>query len=275
LEKKKTVWLPPTFLPDSHNDGPEGIIIYDELTSAPPAVQAACYQLLLDRAIGEYSIPAGWRQVAAGNRLTDRGLVYRMLAPLANRLIHLEVYADLEDWKNWAIPSAVDSRVVGFLSFRPELLYKFPQGAAEIRGFPSPRTWEFVSTIIKNFPHPEEAFPLLVGCVGEGAASEFVAFCRNAENLPDPEEILSGEETYVPSSPDLRYAILSALVFCLTKDPAGSRLENMFNYLAYFPVEFQTLAVTDLIRAGLRSQMLALPGFRDWVSKHSQVLLDE
>ena len=88
-EQGLSVWCPPAFLP-TPSDPQEGIIFLDELNAAPPLVQAACYQLILDRAIGEYRLPDGWSIVAAGNREKDKAVSYRMPSALANRLVHLE-----------------------------------------------------------------------------------------------------------------------------------------------------------------------------------------
>ena len=136
-ETRQADWLAPSFLPHVERDGAAGIILYDEITAAPRAVQAAAYQLILDRRVGEYTLPEGWRQVAAGNRAQDKGVTNQMPAALANRMIHFEVTCSLEDWKHWAIPNMIDHRVISFLNFRPELLYRFPNQAAE-QGLPHP-----------------------------------------------------------------------------------------------------------------------------------------
>ena len=77
------IWCPPSFLPTA--DSKPGILFLDELSAAPPLVQASLYQLVLDRRVGEYQLPEGWRIIAAGNRAADRSVSYRMPAALANR----------------------------------------------------------------------------------------------------------------------------------------------------------------------------------------------
>ena len=78
-------WAVPAMLPDAKRHGESGILFLDEITSAPPSVSAAAYQLILDRKLGEYEVPDGWAIIAAGNRQGDRGVTYSMPAPLANR----------------------------------------------------------------------------------------------------------------------------------------------------------------------------------------------
>jgi MoxR-like ATPase len=66
VEQGRVAWAIPAFLPE---DG-AGILSVDELNAAPPLVQAACYQLVLDRALGEYRLPDGWTVFAAGMAVT-------------------------------------------------------------------------------------------------------------------------------------------------------------------------------------------------------------
>src|SRR5262245_6632638 len=107
-------WATPDFLP---RDG-SGILFLDELNAAPAMVQASCYQLVLERKLGEYTLPDGWAIVAAGNRESDRAVTTRMPTPLRNRFVHLEFEVDLQEWSEWAISSKVRPEVIAFLRFR-------------------------------------------------------------------------------------------------------------------------------------------------------------
>lgn len=118
------VWSIPAALPNAQRHGARGILFLDELTSAPPTVTAAAYQLILDRRLGEYRVPDGWAIFAAGNRHGDRGVTYAMSAPLANRFTHYDLEAHLDDWIAWAYRNDIDARVIAFLHFRPELLFE-------------------------------------------------------------------------------------------------------------------------------------------------------
>ena len=140
-------WATPDFLPQ---DG-KGVLFLDELNAAPPLVQAACYQLVLDRKIGEYTLPETWAVIAAGNRESDRAVTHRMPSALANRFVHIEFEADMEDWAAWALNHGIQSEIIGFLRFRPALLHQF-DGRADEKAFPSPRAWEFVSKILEQNP---------------------------------------------------------------------------------------------------------------------------
>ena len=134
-------WAAPECLPQ---DGC-GILFLDELNAAPAMVQAACYQLVLDRKLGEYSLPDGWAIVAAGNREGDRGATTRMPAPLRNRFVHLDFELDLEEWSRWAVAAGIRPEVIAFLRFRPELLSVFERDApspARAPGSSFPGWWD-------------------------------------------------------------------------------------------------------------------------------------
>src|SRR5713101_7956505 len=161
----RSQWATPDFLP---KDG-SGILFLDELNAAPAMVQASCYQLVLDRKLGEYSLPEGWAIVAAGNRDSDRAVTTRMPTPLRNRFVHLDFEVDLQEWSEWAIQAVIRPEVIAFLRFRPELLSAFERDAP---AFPSPRSWEFVSRILEcldSRPNPSIEHEVIAGAVGTGA----------------------------------------------------------------------------------------------------------
>lgn len=131
------IWLKPVFLPDEKRDGEKGILFLDELNAAPPLVQASCYQLILNRRVGEYIMPKGWRIIAAGNRHSDLAITNRMPTPLVNRFHFYTLEVSFEDWKHWAYDSGVNQMVISFLNFKPELLFVAPKDRDT--PFPTPR----------------------------------------------------------------------------------------------------------------------------------------
>ena len=131
-------WAPPAELPTDENS--TAILFLDELNSAAPATQAAAYQLILNRRVGTYVLPKGVSIVAAGNRETDKGVTYRMPAPLANRFLHLELRVDFEDWHQWAVSNRIHEQVVGYVGFAKQDLYDFDPKSSS-RSFATPRSW--------------------------------------------------------------------------------------------------------------------------------------
>lgn len=117
IQDGTAVWCPPSFLPKK-SDKP-GILFLDEINAAPPLVQAALYQLILDRRVGEYELPEGWRIIAAGNRREDKAVTFRLSSALANRFIHLNLEVDPDDWHAWATNRGIvgTGPAVEFLTF--------------------------------------------------------------------------------------------------------------------------------------------------------------
>lgn len=205
-------FAPPSFLPQSG----KGILFLDEINLAPPAVQATALQLVLDRRVGDYTVPDGWFIVAAGNRVEDRAAVSQMPAPLTNRFLHFTVEVDLNSWKDYALTSGVREEIISFLNFRPQLLHKFDKNAI---AWPSPRSWDFASDLLKVGMPVSPA-------IGEGAAGEFNSFIRLYSKLPDVDKIKSGDTSIpAPKEPSMMYAICGALV---------ARSENVDEYANSF-----------------------------------------
>jgi hypothetical protein len=272
-------WAIPSMLPDAKRHGPQGILFLDEITSAPPSVSAAAYQLILDRRLGAYQIPDSWAIFAAGNRQGDRGVTYTMPAPLANRFSHFEVEANLDDWVAWAYTNNIDERLIGFLRFRPELLFDFNPAHNPV-AFPSPRSWEFAHRALQKFgDHPELLLPTLQACVGPAAGLELNAFIENLDRMPDLDAILRGEEVAVPREVDLQYAVASALVgrAIRAKGSANARdiHGHILDYASRFPLkEMGIMLVSDMHRA-IGQNLFAVPQFSKWANAVADLMLYE
>ena len=191
----KMDWAPPVELPDEEfaSQYPIVVLFLDEMNSASPAVQAAGYQLILNRRVGKYHLPDNVVIVAAGNRDSDKGVTYRMPMPLANRFIHLEMKPDFASWQNWAVDKKIHKDVVGYLSFAKQDLYDFDSKSSS-RAFATPRTWCFVSDLlVDDDMDTDTQFNLISGAIGEGLAVKFAAHRRLSGRMPQPSDILSGK----------------------------------------------------------------------------------
>ncbi|WP_020503857.1 AAA family ATPase [Lamprocystis purpurea] len=277
--ENRVEWAIPALLPDAARHGPTGILFLDEITSAPPAVSAAAYQLILDRRLGEYQVPAHWAIFAAGNRQGDRGVTYSMPAPLANRFSHFEVETHLDDWVAWAYRSGIDERVIAFLRFRPELLFDFDPAHNPV-AFPSPRSWEFAHRGLKKFEdHPELLQGTLQACVGPAAGIELTAFINSLDQMPDLDAIVNGDPVPVPREIDLQYAVAAALVGRAIRaqdsDRRDQTIGNILRYANRFPArELGVMLVSDLHRA-IGNRVFEVPAFADWAQAVADVMLFE
>lgn len=260
------VWCPPSFLP-KEGDKSRGVLFLDELNTAPPLVQAACYQLVLDRAIGEYRLPDGWTIIAAGNRDKDRAVTHRMPTALANRMVHLGFDAVLEDWLDWARDAGIRSEVRAFLRFRPRFLHVLDPTSAD-KAFPSPRSWEFVSRILDAEPDHEVEYELFKGTVGKSAAAEFVGYLKIWRELPDVDEVLA-DPTHadVPAEPAAMYALCEALGYVAGKD----NMDALTEYALRVPPEFGVLLMRDAISH--EPELAKSRAFARWAEQNAEVLL--
>jgi hypothetical protein len=272
-------WAVPAMLPDTERHGPEGILFLDEITSAAPSVSAAAYQLILDRRLGDYRVPEHWAIFAAGNRQGDRGVTYTMPAPLANRFSHFELEVNLDDWVAWAYGNGIDERVIGFLRFRPDLLFDFDPAHNPV-AFPSPRSWEFAHRALQKFTgHPQLLLGALQACVGPAAGIELHAFIASLEQMPDLDAIVRGEEVSAPREIDLQYAVASALVGRAIRARDREQPERVYGYIldyaSRFPMrEMGVMMVCDMHRA-LGEALFEVPQFAIWANEIADLVIYE
>ena len=258
LDGDCAVWLPPAFLPRSG----EGVLFLDELAQAAPLVQAACLQLTLDRRVGEYELPDGWSVVAASNRQEDRAGTHRLISPLLNRFVHLDLDVSPEDWQAWAVAAGVAPAVRSFLQYRPALLAQFDP-EANPRAFPTPRSWQFVSDVLPRTAD-DLLHPVVAGCVGDGPAAEFLGFLQLYRELPDLDSVLAKPDTTpVPREPAVLYALVGALVEKCRQ--AAAPLPAFVQYALRLPDEFALLALRDAL--AVNPKLAALPAVQRWIAQ--------
>lgn len=262
-------WLPPDDLPNEKRDGKEGILFLDELNAAPQSVQAACFGLVLDRKVGDYHLPKGWRVIAAGNRQSDRAAAQRVPSALANRFAHIDVEPDIDAFTDWATRNDISSEVVAFLRYRPALLHDMKsQDGKDLIAFPTPRAWANVSKIVDAKPDQSLRLKLVQGLVGLGAVTEFESFMRIISKLPSLDSIiLSPTKVDIPTEPAARYAVASGLARKATKQNIG----NIILYAARMPKEFEVMLVQEATR---RDPLVGQhKSFIDWMQKNQHVIL--
>lgn len=227
-------WAPPCEFPKDPNSN--AILFLDELPSAPPAVQAAAYQLILNRRIGEYVLPDNVDIVAAGNGENDRGVVYKTPAPLCSRFINLVLKSDYDSWFEWAVQNQIHKDVIGYITFAKQHLAAFdPQSPS--RSFPCPRTWSFVSDILNSNDQeeiPEETLSdLISGCIGDGVTIAFNVHRKIAGSMPNPMDVLNGKiKTLSTKAKDISalYSLVISLCYTL-KDLSTAKDKNFNKYV--------------------------------------------
>ena len=285
----KMDWAEPVDLPSKEfaAEHPIVVLFLDEMNSAPPAVQAAGYQLILNRRVGKYVLPDNVVIVAAGNRDSDKGVTYRMPMPLANRFIHLEMRPDFTSWQQWAVNKGIHKDVVGYLSFAKNDLYDFDAKSAS-RAFATPRSWCFVSDLLNDEDSidTDTLFNLVSGAVGEGLAVKFQAHRKISGKMPAPEDILSGKvKDLQVKEISAMYSLTISMCYELRDMIENKKVDNKKfheyagNFFDYMMKNFETELVVMGAKIALKTYKLPiepsqLKNFDDFHKKYGKYIVE-
>ena len=206
------------------------------------------------------------------HREADKGVTYRMPAPLANRFVHLEMRVDFTDWADWATTPRVHSEfgpnyrehkdVVGFLTFSKKDLYDFDPKSSS-RAFATPRSWAFVSELLLDDSEDESTLTdLIAGAVGEGLAVKFMAHRKVASKLPDPTDILKGKVKKMETKEiSAMYSLTVSLCYEL-KDASDNKAkdwnEQVNHFFRFIMDNFETELVVMGTKLALTQYQLPL-----------------
>lgn len=252
-------WLP------TPSDPPTALFL-DELSQATPMMQNALSELIYDRTLGgadHYTLPESAVVFAAGNRKADRAATHEMPSHIRNRFLHLELEVDVDDWTRWAFePDAtlplimppkpaddapMDNRIIAFIKFRGKDMLDNFKATENIS--PTPRSWSFVNKILPHIINDEALqYEMVKGCVGDGAASEFIGYLRLITAMPDPDLIFTKpNEAPIPEETGIKYALMVALAARVTKK-TNDALFTYLNRADFKPhVDFAVMCARDAI----------------------------
>ena len=231
---KRFSWSPPSDLPLDENSN--ALVFYDEISAAAPSIQAATYQIILNRQIGNYKLPKQVAIVAAGNRVKDRGVAFNMPSALKNRFMHATLQVSVDDWCQWASLNRVHRTILGYLSFSGADLNTF-ETCGDSEAFATPRSWYMLSNIMQEIDengdfvdthHDEEVLAHMVkGLIGTGVGTKFLAYRKNADKLPQAKKILDGtiKELKYPNI-DVVYTLTTGLVYELVSSYEKAQSPN-------------------------------------------------
>ena len=274
-QRQLAVWLRPKIFDMDKSDKVINILLLDEISAAPQSVQAAAYQITLDRKVGEHQLPDNCIVIAAGNRITDKSVAYKMPKALANRLLHFNIESKFKSWKAWAIRSDIHPMVIGFLNFKQEDLNKFDPDKEDL-AFPTPRSWEMVSNLLNNISdNINDVYPLIRGLVGTGVAAEFRTFATLYNRLPSIKDIFDGSEFEVPDDPSVIYALCSAMVSYVKNNQDDLRgIANSIEYMRNMPRDFAIMLIQDyqLISEKFKQKVRKMPEFAKLVHDNAAFL---
>lgn len=287
-EQNRTLWTIPSYWP---RKGVQTAIFFDELNSGSTSVMAACYQIILDRALGEHQLPEDTILIAAGNNMNDGGIVNVMPTPLKNRFVHIDVSVDDEEWAQWAVTHGVRSEVISLIRFKPSLLNEFgrvnlgsqneedkkedkkrgkPVSHKDLKAFATPRTWKFVSDLMDANPDKSVAFALYAGTVGEGCAHELMSHIEVHSKLPDFNKIIKDPDR-APLPGDDEPAVMFSLATSLAAKSTTKNFDAILQYSKRMPPEFAIMLAKDAIMRD--RQVATVAGFKEWAKQHSGIML--
>lgn len=270
-EAGRAGYVPMDTFPLEGDPVPEGfngwLLFLDEFNHADRSVQKAGYKVVLDRMVGNRHIHKKCAIVAAGNLDTDNAMVEEMSTALQSRLIHLELAIDKDQWIDWATANGIDHRITAYIKYKPENLYRFNPDHDD-KTYASPRTWEFLSRLIKDEKElKRDLLPLMAGTVSEGIAREFYGFCQIYKQLITvPQIVADPQGTKVPTAPDVLYALTGSIAHNVNQ----TNVAKVMEYVQRIPVEFQVTCLREIVRR--KKDLLASPAIQGWVTRNATEL---
>jgi MoxR-like ATPase len=280
-------WAAPSLLPKESDKEFDLVVLFlDEMNGAAPAVQAAAYQLVLNRKVGEYELPDNVAVIAAGNRATDRGVVYKMPKPLSNRFVHFNIDVNFDDWVEWATDNDISADVVGYLTTVKNDLFKFDPTSAD-HAFPTPRSWAFVSDILTDIGEftDAEVTDMIIGTIGQGTALGFSAHRKTSALLPDPRLILKGQVTDLKTKEIAAlYTLATSLAYELKaqnseKDVTADQMQDYINncigfWMEHFQPEMVVMSFRMVIKYGVKIDMKKVANWKKFYARYGTLVLD-
>lgn len=263
--RQKAGYLPMDTFPLEGEAPPAGyngwLLFFDEANSAPKAVQAAAYKILLDRMIGQKKLHKHCALVAAGNLESDGAIVEEMSTALQSRLAHIELQVDPDSWIEWAQTNGVNHKITDYIKFKPSQLYTFRPDHTD-KTYACPRTWEFANRVLKVTDDTSpNRLPMLSGTLSEGVAREFLTFCKIYDSLPKPAQIIAAPDTIkVPNEP----SILFALTGSLAHNATAQNFDSLMKFIDRLPAEFQVVTMRETVRRN--KAMMTHPAVEKWLT---------
>ena len=261
---ERSVFCPPRLLLP---ENPQSFCLFlDELPACAPDVQKAFYSLLLERRLGEHTLPAGTWVVAAGNRQQDRALVRAMSSALVNRVTILNLRVDVEEWQDWARKAGIRADIRNYISFMPDALMR--EVPHEPQPFSTPRAWALLSQALdmaetSGILNRETRRALAFGRLSAEDAAVFCALAEETVSTLAPVESYIERPEALPKGETARWFVLNAI----RQNVAAGRLGKVkpsavARFLRSLPTESQLTLLTDLVEQwgalGADKAMLAL-----------------
>ncbi len=265
--KENAIWLKPKIFEMNASEEVVNILFLDEISSCTPAVQAAAYQITLDRTIGEHKLPDNCIVVAAGNRMNDKSVVSKMPKALANRLMHIEVEIDVDSWIEWAKDNGINDIVIKFISDNKKCLMMDHQYNDNL-AYATPRTWEMVSKLLNNTKMITYSIePLVAGLVGKDVALEFMRYVVVNGDIPSVEDIFNGKGEYKPLTETQNEVLKNVIInYAKTEKDNINKIVNSVKFVLNMPYDYALFILKHYCNLSdeINNAIETMPEFKTW-----------
>ena len=241
-----------------------GILILDEIDVANPLIQAAAFELGIDRCSGSYHLPDNWAII-----LSSSTAEYKLAPHIANSFVHLYMEVSVEDWRAWAFKAKIEDSIISFISSHPNALFDYDP-YREVKTFATPRSWSFVDTILKSKMKELYLFDAIAGAIGENLATQFLTYQSQTCELPVFHEIFEGRSQHYPEDMQSLHKAATVLVSHALRKPDKRELNHLMRYTLNLHPDFAVKIVSDLQSQGIRFDRLE--AWKPWSEKFSSFL---
>lgn len=265
--KENAIWLKPKIFDMDASEDVVNILFLDEISSCTPAVQAAAYQITLDRMIGEHVLPDNCIVIAAGNRMNDKSVVSKMPKALANRLMHIEVEIDIESWIKWAKDNNINEIVIKFINDNQKCLMLDNQYNDNL-AYATPRTWEMVSKIINNTKLLSYNIePLIAGLVGQDIALEFMRYVVVNGDIPSVVDIFDGKGNYEELTEAQNEVLKNVIInYAKLEKDSIDKIINSVRFILKMPYDYSLFILKNYCNLSdeIKDAIEDMPEFKKW-----------
>ena len=275
-DKTLAIWLRPKIFNMDNSSDIVNILFLDEISSCPQSVQAAAYQITLDRTIGEHKLPENCIVIAAGNRITDKSVVNKMPKALANRLMHIDVEIDFTLWYEWAVKHNIHKDVLSFLKNNRKLINNFESETDDLT-YATPRTWEMVSNVLYCLDENVDSCGLIQGLVGKDVGMLFYNYLSTASSLPKIKDIFNGKVKYSKMSEEelisLRYTLIN---YIKSNELSDLEIDNSVEYILDMPNDYSLVIMKSYMDVSdeIKNKLLRIPRFARWLTNEGKLLYE-
>lgn len=268
--------MPPWMQTRDHklvSDYPRGILFLDEYGQGDADVKRASAELLLNRRIGPWELPAGWSVIAASNRAKDRSGVTKAFDFVINRRIEINVDPSVSAWEKWAVDAGVDPLIQFFATQNPAIVFggEVPK---EQGPWCTPRSLVAAGDVLnalrgnnpdREMPTDAAARELVAGTIGDAATLQLMSTLTLAYNMPSVASIIADpENAEVPRAPDACMLVVHQLAAYVDVDT----IDPISTYVQRFPREFAVSFATQMMKRSsqeFRRNILNTPAMSRWL----------